>query len=480
MTGASYSDKGTPEPILTDTVGDVEHEDYTIGAEHPAPPPVEERTYPSPGKAWYCVFVLALAVLVNFLDRNILNLLAESIKRDLQLTEIETSLILGVAFTVFYSIFGLPVARLVDRGNRKKIMAAGIAIWSVMTAFCGLASSFWQLFIGRVGVGVGETTSGPSAYSLLSDYFPPQKLPKAIAGMNMGFVLGIGMASIFGGLLIGVIGDRSFTFPVVGELAGWQMVLISAGLPGVIVALLMLTVTEPPRHGQASKDSQPITEVFKFVWHNRAVYLPLFLGLAIRSAQMAAVGAWGVVFYIRTYGWTPDFIGPVTGVTMLISMPIGLFLGSWFGEHYWKKGYHDANMRVVVYSTMITIPFALAPLLPNPWMVVGLGLIAGIFNGMAAPVENAALQIVTPNKFRGQVTFLFLFTMNVIGFGLGPIILAAMTQYIFGEAGIRYSLVLTGVIFGPVATYIFWLGMKPYGKAVAAGGLEVQESDKAT
>ena len=151
MTGPSYGDKGTPEPILTDTVGDVEHEDYAIGAEHPAPPAVEERTYPSPGKAWYCVFVLALAVLVNFLDRNILNLLAESIKRDLQLTEIETSLILGVAFTVFYSIFGLPVARLVDRGNRKKIMAAGIAIWSVMTAFCGLASSFWQLFVGRVG-----------------------------------------------------------------------------------------------------------------------------------------------------------------------------------------------------------------------------------------------------------------------------------------------------------------------------------------
>src|SRR5581483_12435678 len=143
--------------------------------------------YPPARYAWYCVFALALATMVNFLDRGILTLLVEPIKRDLKLSDVQMSLIMGFAFTFFYAVLGLPVARLVDRKNRKLIMTAGIAIWSVMTMLCGLAKTFWHLFIARMGLGVGETTSGPSAYSLLSDYFPPHRLPRAISFMQVGF-----------------------------------------------------------------------------------------------------------------------------------------------------------------------------------------------------------------------------------------------------------------------------------------------------
>jgi len=433
-----------------------------------------DPAYPAPARAWYCVFVLALAVMVNFLDRGILALLVEPIKHDLGLSDVQMSMVMGFAFTFFYAILGLPVARLVDRKSRRGIMAVGIAIWSLMTALCGLAANFWHLFLARVGVGVGETTSGPSAYSLLSDYFPPHKLPRAIAGMNLGFVAGSGLAMVIGGAVIGAVGaNTSIHVPVLGTLHGWQLVLIAVGLPGILVAGLMMSVREPPRRGVTGPlKSQPISEVFVFLYRHWPVFLPMFAGLALRSVQMFGTQMWGPAFYSRTYGWSMQQIGYVTGASLMMAMPLGLFLGSWCSERFWKRGQHDANIRVVVYSTLISVPLSIAyPLMPTPWLAVAVSLVNAVFLGMAAPVENAALQSVTPNQLRGQMTFLFLFVMNVIGMGLGPLLTAGLTDHIFGEAGIRYSLVFVGVLMGPAALLIFWLGLRPYGRAVAAGGL---------
>jgi len=443
----------------------------------------DEQPFPPSVQGWYCVVALAMAVAVNFLDRGILTLLVEPIKQDLALSDVQMSLIMGFAFTFFYAILGLPVARMADRMSRTAIMAAGIAIWSVMTAFCGLATNFWQFFACRVGVGVGETTSGPSAYSLLSDYFPPEKLPRAIAGMTLGFVAGNGLAMVVGGAVIGLVGtDSSFYLPLIGEVHGWQMVLMVVGLPGLLVALMMLTVKEPVRRGQklSAHESQPVSEVFRFMYHNRSFYFPIFSGLAMWSVLMFGVQMWAPAFYMRTYGWGPEQIGYVTGIGLLVSMPVGLFLGSWLAERYWKKGYHDANIRVLVYSNLVAVPLAiLAPLMPSPWLAAGIFVINSVFLGMGAPVENAALQTVTPNRLRGQVTFFFLFIMNVVGMGLGPLVIAGLTQYVFlSEAGLRYSLVVSTVIMGPVGTFAFWLAMKPYGRAIAAGGLDVREVKK--
>ncbi|HEX9852153.1 MAG TPA: MFS transporter [Woeseiaceae bacterium] len=431
------------------------------------------EAYPPTAQAWYCVTILALAVMVNFLDRGILTLLVEPIKADLGLSDVQMSLVMGFAFTFFYAIFGLPVARLVDRHSRKHILATGIAIWSVMTALCGLAGNFWQLFVARVGVGVGETTSGPSAYSLLSDYFAPEKLPRAIAGMNLGFVAGTGLAMIIGGAVIGAVGaTQDIALPGNITLRGWQVVLIVVGLPGLIVSALMLTVREPKRRGGEVRREQPITEVFKFLGFHWPVYAPMFAGLALRSVQMFGLGMWGPAFYGRTFGWSPTQVGYVIGASLFIAMPLGLFAGSWLAEHYWKKGRYDANIRVVVYSTVISVPLGMvSPLMPSPWLAAGFGFAASIFASMAAPPENAALQCVTPNHLRGQMTFLFLFIMNVIGMGLGPLVIASFSQYIFTEEGIRYSLFLGSLLLGPPAALIFWLGMRPYGRAMEAGGV---------
>lgn len=436
-------------------------------------PAASAEAYPPPREAWYCVSILALAVMVNFLDRGILNLLIEPIKADLGLSDTQISLIVGAAFTIFYAIFGWPVAVMVDRFSRKRMMAVGIAIFGVMTTLSGLASNFWHLFLARVGIGVGETTSGPSAYSLLSDYFPPEKLPRAIAVMNLGFVAGVGFSMIIGGAIISFVGTSGgYDLPFGLHLRGWQVVLITVGIPGLLVSALMLTVKEPKRRGIVDKKSRPLGEVFGFVGHHWKVYVPLFAGLALRSVQMFGLQTWGAPFYARTYGWSGVQYAYVAGVSLMIAMPIGLFLGSWLAERWWKNKIYDANIRVTVISTAVAVPLAMAqPLMPSPWLAAFVGFFAALASGMAAPVENAALQSVTPNHLRGQVTFMFLFIMNVIGMMMGPLVVSTFTDVVFSEENIRYSLFLTATLMGPPAIFIFWAGMKPYGRAMAAGGV---------
>lgn len=440
----------------------------------PATPTQADRDYPPARQAWYCVFALALAVLVNFLDRGILTLLVEPIKRDLHLTDVQMSLIMGFAFSFFYTLLGLPIARLVDRASRKLILTAGITLWCLMTMLCGLAGNFWQLFLARSGLGIGETTSGPSAYSLLSDYFPPRLLPRAIAVMQLGFVGGTGLSLILGAWVISFVAAHpAMRLPLVGSLHGWQTVLMLVGLPGILVAALMASVREPPRRGMDGVKPEPLLSIFRFTWRHRAVYLPLFIGMGMRSAQSFATQMWGPAFYGRTYGWSPTQVGYVAGLSVFLAMPIGLAVGGWLAERYWKRSVHDGNVRVVVLSTLISVPLAIAgPLMPNPWMAVGCLLLATMTSIMAAAPENAAIQTVTPNRLRGQMTFLFLFLMNVVGMGLGPLFVGALSQYVFGEPNIRLSLVAAAVVLGLPAAFIFWRGLHPYGRAVAAGTLE--------
>ena len=437
-----------------------------------------DADYPPARQAWYCVFALALAVMINFLDRGILTLLVEPIKHDLKLSDVQMSFIMGFAFTFFYAVLGLPVARLVDRKSRKLIMTAGIAIWSVMTMFCGLATNFWHLFIARMGLGVGETTSGPSAYSMLSDYFPPQRLPRAISFMQVGFVLGTGLSLVLGAWIIGFVASNpDMSLPLVGHLRGWQTVLMLGGFPGLAVAAVMATVREPHRRGGAQAEPgrpmgqpTPVAAIFRFILDHKLVYLPLFIGMGLRTAQMFGMQMWGPAFYDRTFGWSPSQVGYVAGLSTFVAMPAGLAIGSWLAERYWKKRVHDGNVRVVVLSTLVSVPFGIAgPLMPRPWLTVACLLVANLTSIMAAAPENAAIQTVTPNRLRGQMTFLFLFIMNVVGMGFGPMIIGALSQYVFGEAEIRLSLAAAATFMGIPAIYVFWRGMRPYGQAIATG-----------
>ncbi len=433
-----------------------------------------EHPWPSPAVAWYAVFVFALALMINFLDRGIVGLLIPSIKADLNLTDVQISYLVGFAFILIYVFVGLPVARYADVGPRRAIVGVGIGLWSLATAFCGIAGNFWQLFVCRVATGVGESCGGPATYSMLSDLFPREKLPRAIAVMSFGFTIGTGLALIVGGGVLEAIKSMPpWVLPGVGALRSWQMAFLLVGIPGLVVAALCFTVKEPLRRGRAAAgaklQSAPISTIVRYLWDNRKVYGPMLIGLALNTTHAIGTLIWAPAFYARTYGWDPATVGIYSGLVLIFVWPVGSMFGSYLAERWAKQGKDDANMRVVVWVMFLLIPFqVLFPLMPSPWLALGVNAVAGFIAAWALGPQNAALQVVTPNEMRGQVTALLIFTINIFGYGLGPTIVALTTTYIFGgDENLRYSLSLLSGVMGLPAGLIFLYGMKPYAAALA-------------
>jgi MFS family permease len=436
------------------------------------------RPWPQPRQAWYAVAIFATVLMVNFLDRGILNLLVEPIKRDMHLSDLQVSLLMGFAFACFYVILGLPIARLADSRSRRLIIGVGIAIFSVMTTLCGLAQNFWQLFLCRVGVGVGETCNGPATFSMLADLFPPTRLPRAIAFLNFGFFFGLGSSLLIGGTVVHFVGTLPpLVLPLVGTLHPWQSTFFIVGIPGLIVAALMSTVVEPIRRGRITGPADaaqrraatvPVRAVVRFALENRATYGPMFAGLALQTVLAFGVASWTPSFFIRTYGWTIAQVGWVQGLIILIIWPLGLVPGGLAAEWLVRRGYNDANMRVTIAALLAYAPFAiLFPLMPNALLSNIMLALSGFCISFGIGPQNAALQIVTPGEMRGQVTALFLFVFNIIGFGLGSTVVALFTQYVFGnESMLRYALSTTVAILVPLEALILASGLKAYGNSV--------------
>jgi MFS family permease len=239
---------------------------------------------------------------VNF-DRGILTLLVEPIKHDLQLSDEQMGVLMGFAFVCFYILLGLPIARLVDSARRTTILTVGLVCWAVATALCGLASSFGQLFMFRIGVGVGEACSGPATFSMLSDLFPRERLPRAIA-CQTGFFAGNALALIVGGAIVTLLlALPPMTLPLVGTLRGWQLSFLIASVPGLIVAALMFTLREPPRRGATASSAIPLGEVLRFLRSNASAFGPIYLGRH-HDADQPGAASWQPTFYIRQFGWS--------------------------------------------------------------------------------------------------------------------------------------------------------------------------------
>ena len=242
---------------------------------------VSTRAPLSPARSWWAIFIFMIALMFNYLDRQVMTLLITPIKKDFHLSDTNIALLTGFAFVVFYVIVGIPISRLVDRGPRKWLLGGALTFWSVMTAACGLAGNVWQLTAARMLVGAGESCNAPGTYSMTSDMFRRDKLAAPMSVIGIGTVAGSGMALLVGGLLIGWLNHVGpQTFPLVGTLKPWQMTFIIVSLPGVLSALLMLaTVPEPPRHAAAGATSPSFTQTVRYTWTRRGRLLPDVHGL---------------------------------------------------------------------------------------------------------------------------------------------------------------------------------------------------------
>jgi MFS family permease len=436
------------------------------------------QPWPAPGAAWYAMAIFTITLMFLQLDQNTIALLQQSIKADLNLSDLEFSLLLGPAVAIFYALVGVPLARLVDTRTRNVILAIAIAVWSLMTVACGLAQNFSQLMAARIGIGAGGAINGPATYSMIADYFPREKLNRAISVLQIGFISGVGLASIFGGLVIGAVSrmEPQHWGPLV--IRSWQMVFVVVGAPGVIVSLLMaLTVKEPARRGVMAQAtvSVPFGEVLKFLLVNWRIYGPMMLGLAIGGIETAGTLQWRPALMQRTYGWSAQDVGVYSGLTSIPFMFLGVAAGAWLTDRLARK-HADANLRVVVIGYMLALPFQiLGPLAPNGWMALLAGGVALMTTLIGAAPQNAALQTITPGPMRGQVTALYLFVFTVIGQGMGPPFIAAITNLILkDEAMIRWAMAGSALIMSPLALAIIWAGVKPYGQAVERVKLEEQ------
>jgi MFS family permease len=451
-----------PAPIAAEQV--IQLDPVAEGAPRDDGPP-----WATPKVAWFTVTMVGLVTMFGQMDRAIFYLLVNSIKRDLTLSDTQISVLMGAAYSVAYFCVGLPVARWTDVGRRKFILPGALALWSFGTFVCSLASGFASFFVARALVGGGESVKGPASVSMISDVLPRDKLSRGFAVYNLSIRGGEALAQIVGGLLIGLFAAVSITVPLLGEFHSWQLVFMVFGLPGLMLALIfILTVPEPARHGRRSPKSMPIKEALHFLFKSpaRRVLIPILLAAAVGNIEVVGVGSWRPAFYERTYGWTPQQFAPILGTAGLIITPIALFAGAWLSERLARRN-DDANMRLVVWAHVIGLPIAiLSPLMPTFPLALTLSLISTFLVTASAPSSLAAMQVVTPNELRGQVNALYMFTVSVLGLGLGPTIIALMTDNLFSsEADLRYAMVTAAVIAEPIALWLLILTLKPYGEA---------------
>jgi MFS family permease len=419
------------------------------------------------------VAVLLAAYTLSFIDRMILSLLVGPIRADLGISDLQMSLLMGFAFAIFYSALGIPLGWLADRRPRRGLIVAGIAAWSVMTAACALARGYAGLFLTRVGVGVGEATLSPAAYSMLGDYFPREKLGRAMAVYSIGVPLGSGIALVAGSLVVRFVTEGpTVVLPLLGEMAPWRLTFLWVGLPGLLVAALVaLTVREPKRLGEVSET--PRGEFVAFLKAHPAAIAAHFGGMSLVALVMYGAMAWIPQFLHRTYGMPVPEAGLWFGVATAACGACGLLLGGWMADNMYHRGYRDAHLRVIRLNAILLVPLFIGmALAPTVGLALGL-MIAGMLLGtIHGGVAGAALQLITPNRLRARMVALYFLVANLVGLGLGPTAIALVTDVGFGDdAALRYGLaIVTGVAL-PVSALILTLGLKPFARAVEAAEL---------
>jgi MFS family permease len=429
--------------------------------------------YPARSLGWYATAMLTIAYTLSFIDRQILNLLAEPIRIDLGLSDTQMSLLQGMAFVCTYIFFSVPVGRLVDTRNRIWLLVGGVAFWSVATTACGLAKNFTQLFIGRMGVGMGEATLTPVAWSLIADYFPPKKRARPLSIFLIGPYLGGGIALIAGGQIMGSLSEAgAVILPVIGSIQPWQFTFMAVGIPGMLFASFLLTIPEPKRQGAAvgSNQSIPAKEVLAFIWERKRLYFAFLIGVPFIIVVLYGLQAWVPTFLLRTHGMNLADTGSQYGVITLISGSGGVLTGPYLGAYLRRKGYLDYHLRVAVIASVMTMVFtALIPMARTPEMALLYIGLAGFSVTLPLALVAAGLQDVTPARMRGLIAGLYVLTTNVFGMGLGPTAIALCTDYVFSDPNmVGYSLSLVSGLASFMAIICLMVGLKPFREEIAA------------
>jgi MFS family permease len=377
--------------------------------------------------------VLTLAYVFSFLDRIVINLLVEPMKRDLGLSDVQVSLLMGLSFAVFYTACGLPLGWLADRCDRRKLIAAGVAVWSAATVACGLVRGYTGLFAARLAVGAGEATLTPAAHSMLADLYPRERLGRAMAVYAMGIYIGSGLALLLGALAIRLAEQRTaWVLPLVGEVFPWQMVFVFVGLPGLLVALAVLLLPEPARRDAPAP--LPWRETRQWMRAERRFLLQLLVGMGLVSLVAYASAGWIPSAFVRSFGWSAVQAALVLGGMTAVFSVAGCIAGGVWSDRLARRGGPAARLRVGA-AAGVALAACVVALVAAPSAAWAAAALAPLCFAVALPfgAASAALAEHAPPRLRGQASALYLLAISVLGVGLGPTAVALVTERMLGD-----------------------------------------------
>ena len=400
-----------------------------------------------------------VAYLFSYVDRQILSMLVGPIKADLGLTDTELSLLHGLAFALFYTVFGIwPIGTWADKGNRRNIIAGGVFLWSLMTALCGRMTSFAGLFAARVGVGVGEAALTPTAYSMLADYFPPEKRGRALGLFSMGVYFGIGVAIMVTGALVQYVSSLPpIDLPLIGEVRGWQIPFLLLGPPGILVALWMMTVQEPPRRGTTA-ELPSFGAVISHLLAHRSFYLNFFFGVSCLTLLFNGIAFWFPAYLMRSFGVDALFVAFTYGPIMFFAGAAGILAGGILADRWRASGNKTAEIRVALVSALCLWPVSIATFqVDNVTYALILAIPTLFLSSFPFGAASSAIQLVTPNQLRARVSAIYLLIINIIGIGLGATVASAISDYVFADENrIGDGISIVALLSAPVAALLFW------------------------
>jgi MFS family permease len=433
-------------------------------AESQAPAPIHAGGY-----AWYVLIVLTAVYTLSFIDRQILTYLVGPIRRDLGINDSQVGLLGGLAFALFYTFLGLPIGRYADLGHRRNLISIGVAVWSLFTAACAGARSFFTLFLARMGVGVGEATLAPAAYSMIADYFPKERLGVAMSVYYLGNLIGSSLAQFLGGSIVEAVSKTpEVTVPLFGTIASWRTTFLILGVPGLLFALLVFTIREPLRKGliknAAGRESLSVGETIAQVRMRWQTVAGVSVAFVFQAACNYGFMLWGPQYFLRVFDWGPARTGTAMGLIIITFGCMGLYTGGWLCDRWQRRGIIDAPVRVAIPCAIgmgLLFPFAMTASSPE-W---SLALIAPglFFMGMPMGTAAAALQVIFPNQLRGQVTALYLFVLNLGALTIGPFVPGFLNDYVFGDPKmVGYSIGLTIGVASVLMLVVILMTLGPF------------------
>jgi len=427
------------------------------------------RWYP-----WAIVIVLTVASTVSYIDRQIVAMMVGPIKRDLGIDDQAMGFLLGPAFAFAYAICTIPMGRFADRHSRTKLIAIGVFAWSIITALSGLARTYTELVAARMGVGIGESSLGPAAYSLITDYFPKERVALALAVFSSAPFIGVGFANIFGGVLIDYLETfKTLSVPVVGEVRSWQLTFFIVGLPGLLLALAVYGLREPLRgrySRRIARDAElvPFSEVMGFMLSRWPFFALQFGGVVCLSIIGYAVFAWAPELFLRVFDISRTRFGLTYGTIAIVFGIAGAYFAGALVPRLIQRGYPDAVLRIVIFAACLVLPLAaIYPQLSNANLAFALLAVVTFVMAMPTGMVTASIQSVTPTEIRAQVISIYLFVVFTLGFILGPVVIGILNEQIFPEpSGIKNSFTALALFCYPAAAVQLLVCLSHFRKAI--------------